>query len=417
MSNTLLRWRKGGLSLLAGLIVVGLSSCNGASRDGIILSPAALAAKQADAPIDPALAEADNDFGFRLFGELARKENDRNLFISPMSIALALDMTYNGAKGATAQGMEKALGLKGMSADTLSKDNAALMGSLSDPGPKVELAIANSLWIEPKMAVNPAFTQANQQYYVAEVAPLRSAAEINDWVRKHTRDKIQGIVNDDTVRGSVAILVNAIYFKGKWTKPFETSDTKPEMFTLQSGQGKQVQMMHQSGEYSYFQGEGFQVVQLPYGEGRLHLVVLLPEKGADYRAFLGRLTTANWKLWAAKFQETHGDIALPRFRIEYAAELTKSLTSLGMGQAFDAQDADFSGIAPGMHIDQVVHKTFLEVNEEGTEAAAATGVAMATGAAAPGGSFQMVVDHPFVCAIEDSKTKTILFFGSIVEPS
>jgi len=394
--------------LMMGLVMCGLPFCHTSST---ALPPAVAAAKSANTPVDPALIAADNDFGFELFGKLAKRDPTSNLFISPSSVALALNMVYNGARGETKQGIARALGLGPMNTEALNTGNAALIASLSNPDPKVELSIANSLWIHPGTAVNPAFIKVNQDVYGAEVAPLTSIGIVNEWVNKQTHERIKSILEPGDERGRV-ILINAIYFKGLWSHPFKTEDTKQAQFTLLEGRSKNVKMMHQAGTFFYFKGESFQAVRLPYGRERLQMVVMLPDKGSNYQDILRNLNAPNWVLWGSRFGRRPGDISLPAFRVEYEAELLPMLKTMGIN------GSDFSGIAPRLAIDKVRHKTFLEVSEEGTEAAAVTSVHMKALAIPrqPAERFTMVVDHPFICAIIDSKTGAILFLGSITEP-
>jgi serpin B len=390
-------------------MVIGMLPCRSVSINA--LPPAVARAKSAHTPVDAALVAANNDFGFRLFSELSKRESSRNLFTSPSSIALALDMVYNGARGETQQGMAKALGIGKMTAETLNAGNAALLASLSEQDPGIQLSIANSLWIQPSMLVNPAFIEVNKDVYGAEVAPLVSIDAVNNWVSKQTHEKIKSILSPGDEKSQV-ILVNAIYFKGPWTHRFKTEDTKEAPFTLNDGRTKSVKMMHQTGMYAYFKGEGFQAVRLPYATGRLRMDILLPDKDTDYRSLVNKLTEGNWQRWSTRFAATQGDIGLPNFKADYEAELLPELKAMGMN------GTDFGDIATRLVIHRVKHKTILEVSEEGTEAAAVTSVQMKRSAVIrpPAEKFNMIVDHPFICAIEDGKTGAILFLGSIVEP-
>lgn len=377
----------------------------------------------ADATVDSRLVSANTSFGFKLFAEVAKQDAGKNVFISPASVGLALAMTYNGAVGETKLGMERALEIQGMNHAELNNAYAQLRRSLESADPKVELDIANSLWGRKGVTFNPDFIQRNKQFYGAEVTALDfgdpgAPATINSWVSDKTKGKITHIV-DQIDSQTILFLINAIYFKGKWSHEFDKAKTKEDTFTTGAGQKKRVPMMHQSGSYNYYEGKNFQAASLPYGDGRASMYIFLPAQGSRLDEFQKELTAANWESWMKQFADARGDISVPRFKVEYEVGLNEALKALGMGIAFDANRADFSGIVQGSeraYISRVKHKTFAEVNEEGTEAAAVTSVEMRTTSARVQKTFQMVVDRPFFCAIRDNKTGTLLFVGSITDP-
>lgn len=379
--------------------------------------------KPLDGQVDSRLVSANTSFGFKLFAEVAKQDAGKNVFISPASVGLALAMTYNGAAGETKLGMERALEIQGINHAELNNAYAQLRQALESADPKVELDIANSLWGRKGVTFNPDFIQRNKQFYGAEVTALDfgdpgAPATINSWVSDKTKGKITHIV-DQIDAQTILFLINAIYFKGKWSREFDKAKTKEDSFTTGTGQQKRVPMMHQSGNYNYYEGKNFQAVSLPYGDGRASMYIFLPAQGSRLDEFQKELTAANWESWMKQFAETKGDISVPRFKVEYEIGLNDALKALGMGLAFDANRADFSGIVQGSeraYISRVKHKTFAEVNEEGTEAAAVTSVEMRTTSARIQKTFQMIVDRPFFCAIRDNKTGTLLFVGSITDP-
>lgn len=381
--------------------------------------------KTASVNVDSRLVSANTRFGFRLFSEVAKQDVGKNVFISPASVGIALAMTYNGAVGETKQGMERALEFQGMNHAELNRAYAELKATLENPDPKVQLDIANSLWAKKGITFNPDFIQRNKQFYGAEVTALdfgdpNAPATINAWVAHNTKGKIDKIV-DQIDAQSILFLINAIYFKGAWAVEFDKAKTKEDPFTTAGGKQKPHPMMHQSGNYSYYEGRDFQAVSLPYGAGRVGMYIFLPAKGVSLDSFQKSLTAANWDGWMKQFAETEGEVVLPRFKVEYEVALDEVLKTMGMGIAFDPDRADFSGMVQSsekVFISRVKHKTFAEINEEGTEAAAVTSVEMrATSAMRPQKTFRMVVDHPFFCAIRDNKTGTLLFMGSIIDPS
>jgi serine protease inhibitor len=376
---------------------------------------------------DERLVAADTRFAFKLFAELLREEAGKNVFVSPSSIAFALGMTYNGAVGQTQEAMAKALELEGLTLDEVNQANAALKAILKNPDPQVELSIANSLWARQGIEFKPAFMEANLESYGAQVTTLDFAAPgaartINDWVSEETRGKIKQIVPEPVDAAAILFLINAVYFKGTWTDPFDKARTLDHPFTLLDGSEKTVPMMSQSGEYPYLETEDFQAISLPYGQKRVSMYVLLPSKASSLKNLCQELTAENWDEWTHKLATREGTIKLPRFRTECDFTLNDALKALGMEVAFDPNQADFGAMCPTppiVYINQVKHKTFVEVNEEGTEAAAATSIGMA-GAAAPSETrppFEMIVDRPFFCAIRDRATGTVLFMGAIVAPS
>jgi serine protease inhibitor len=380
--------------------------------------------KPANDRIDPRLASASRNFGFKLYGEIGRQGAGKNVFISPSSVGICLAMAYNGAEGETKQAMARALEAQGMTLEELNTAYAGLKAALENPDPKVQLQIANSLWARKGIAFNPEFIRRNTQFYDARLTELdfdapAAVATINQWVSQSTAGKIDKIV-DSIDRDTILFLINAIYFKGKWANEFAKERTKDDVFNLEGGSQKRVPMMSQSGSYGYYDAKNFQAVRLPYGGGRVSMYVFLPAKGVTIGEFHKGLTAANWEIWMTEFAETEGDITLPRFRVEYEVTLNDALKALGMEAAFDQARANFTGMTQGgqkAYISKVKHKTFVEVNEEGTEAAAVTSTEMrATSAMRPRQRFRMVVDRPFFCAIRDNTTGTVLFMGSITEP-
>lgn len=410
------------LMTLIGAALSGLSGC-GSGADSATSALDALPSRVADAvrrntPVDNSLVAADNRFAFALFDQLRKKEPDANVFVSPTSISLALQIVYNGAQAETKQAMNTTLQLQGMSLDDLNTRNAALQASLVNPDAGVQLTIANSLWLHPTQnAVKPAFVQLNKDFYGSEVGDLAGAPDnVNAWVNQKTNGKISTILPPDDYSDIVAMIANAVYFKGVWTSKFDPTLTAAAPFTLPDGTQKTVSMMHQSSTYGYFQGDHFQALRLSYGKKRLSMLLFLPDTNTPLATFLDGLTAAQWDDWMTRFQDKEGDIALPRFKSEYKVELKDALSVLGMTIAFDATGrANFESLASNVYIKFVKHKTFVEVNEEGTTAAGATVIGVGTTSAPV--RFQMQLNRPFFCAIRDDKTGAILFMGSIVNPS
>lgn len=371
--------------------------------------------------VNPQLVTANTRFGFKLFSAVNQQTN-RNVFVSPSSVAIALSMVYNGASGETQQAMARTLEIQGMDLATLNQANADLRALLENPDPKVQLAIANSIWARQGVPFKPDFMQRNQQFYQAKLTELnftdpRAVPTINGWVNQNTRGKITEII-DQLSQDDVMVLINAIYFKGDWSRQFNKQQTTTEPFYLTNGTAKQHPLMSQRGEYRYLDHSQFQGVMLPYGDRRrMSMVILLPKKNSTLAELQRNLTAENWEQWMSQFRNRQGSIQIPRFKLEYEIDLVPVLTRLGMANAFGRQ-ANFSGISQiPTEISEVKHKTFVDVNEEGTEAAAVTSIGIRATAAIPMDEpFQMKVDRPFFCAIRDNQTGSILFIGSIVDP-
>ncbi len=371
--------------------------------------------------IDPRLVTAQTNFGFQLFAQLIQKDGTQNRMISPSSVAIALSMLYNGAAGSTQQAMSEALQLQGLRLEELNQANAALVTSLENADPKVKLSIANSLWGEQGVHFNPDFLQRNQTYYNAEITTLNFAdpgvlTQINNWVSQNTAGKIDRII-DRIDPQQVMFLINAVYFKGNWTKQFQPEETIDRPFHLLDNTQKPHPLMSQSGSYRYAETDQFQAISLPYGDGRLSMLVFLPKPESSLEQFQANLTAENWNLWLQEFQQREGSIQLPKFKTEYERSLNDVLQALGMDVIFDSNQADFSHLSDVVtHVDEVKHKTYIDVNEEGTEAAAVTSIGIRATSISPVQPFQMTVDRPFFYAIRDNQTGTLLFMGTVVNP-
>ena len=363
------------------------------------------------------LVSADNSFGFEVFRQLMEKDYDDNIFMSPTSLAIALTMTYNGASGETKEAMAKVLELQGMSLEEVNQTNAALLERLNNLGGDVLLKMANSLWVREGEEFRADFLKRNQEFYGAEISTLdftdsKAPSIIDAWVKEKTGGKIEVIV-EEIPSGVILYLISAVYFKGAWAVKFDQQHTREGDFTLLDGSKKKVPMMMTGAKgFKYLKGDNFEAVGLPYGDGKVRMYLFVPHRESSLNQFYKELSAGSWEEWMSQFQQTELVIVMPRFSLEYEIVLNDALANLGMGVAFDSGTADFSGMCIGgrIWIDEVKQKTYLEVNEEGTEAAAATSVRMKKGPMA------VYVNRPFFCAIRDDETGAILFMGSIVEP-
>ncbi|MHB0939302.1 MAG: serpin family protein [Armatimonadota bacterium] len=377
-----------------------------------------------------AVAAAANDFGFRLLAEIRKERNDENVFFSPLSLSMALSMTYNGAAGATKTGMAQAMGVQGMAAERLNAGQRTLLGFTQREDLGVTTGIANALWTKKGARLLPEFIKQNRQYYRARVTALnlanpRSAGVINGWVSRETKGKIDNLVQpcdfDDTSR---LVLTNAMYFNALWHTPFNRSLTEDGPFTLDDGTNQQVPMMTRTDYLHYFDGDGFRAVRLPYGGFEWKaMYILLPDAKQRLADLIPKLTAKNWDRWMGHFTEERVNIFLPRFTATYESQVNEPLIALGMGDAFSMERADFSGMdgrKDNLYISLVRHKAVLEVSEERTEAAAATSVHAPATAIAPSPPKDepiiFRVDHPFLCVIRDEESGGLLFLGAIEKP-
>lgn len=371
---------------------------------------------------DDSVVTANTQFGFKLFDEIRKTEQDKNIFISPLSVSLALAMTLNGAAGETEQAMTNTLQLQGLDAEAINVGYAGLRQTLLTSDPKVTLTIANSLWARQGMSFKQDFLQRNIRFFGAEISTLdfndpSASKTINQWVDTNTNGKIQKIVDDIINPNAVLFLINAIYFKGTWQREFDPSKTRNDSFYLANGDVKQVPMMRQQRRYPYYRGENFQAINLAYGDREMGMYIFLPDPESDLNAFLENLNAERWEHWMSQFHGQDVSLVMPKFKLEYGRTLNDALKVLGMDIAFQGDLANFSRMASApLYIENVLHKTFVEVNEEGTEAAAATSIGISI-TSVPPPPIPFTIDRPFFLAIRDNQTKTVLFMGVVVDPA
>lgn len=372
------------------------------------------------------VAASDCGFSFRLLKELVKEEPARNVLVSPYSASTVLQMVCNGAGGRTKTEMSETLGTSGLQQNAINAATLRMQDSLNAAGTNVMLNIANAIWCRKNIVLKPAFVAENQQFFHAAVESLDfndpwAAARINGWVAEKTHGRISDMVQAPLDPAIETILANAVYFKGKWTEPFEAKDTTNRVFHLRGGGQKQAPTMEQSRHFEYRRGSGYQAVRLAYEGGSLGMYIFLPDEGSSPDKLLSIMNGDTWqRVTRPGFSDHEGMLRLPKFRIEYGVELNRPLKALGMKQAFSPQAANLSGISDdGLFISQVLQKAFVEVNEEGTEAAVVTMVMNeALGPEPPPPlPFRMIVDRPFLFLIEDQNTGVILFMGVVFDPS
>jgi serpin B len=403
--------------LLAGLLAV--AACGTASSPGS--SPGTpTEITELPRPLssgERAVATAGNQFAFSLLSRLAVAQRGENVFVSPVSASMALGMLLNGAAGSTASEMRTALALGGAPIADIDQGYHDLMALLRGLDSSVELRVANGVWVDPSIPLQPSFVQAAKQWFEADARVMdftnpATITAINDWVSQQTNGRIKTIM-DDATGEEVMALANAVYFKGRWRQTFDAAQTLDSRFRGADGVERPVKLMKAPrAAFRYGEAAGAQVAELPYGAGAWSMVVVLPREGSA-SDFAASLTPAVWDSLLTKLSSGGSvELRLPRFKLEYKRTLNDDLKALGMTQAFSRTGADFSAMSPlgkQLFVTFVTQKTFVEVNEEGTEAAAATGIGVGVTSMPP----SMTVDRPFVVAIRERLTGTILFVGVI----
>ncbi len=378
--------------------------------DEITRLPRALSAAETD------VIGASNRFAFNLLAQA--NSPGANLFLSPLSASMALGMTMNGAAGETWNQMRDVLGFGSLAEEEINAAYQSLLRLLVDLDPSVETALGNSVWTRQGFPVHADFLAAVRDAFDAEVAELdftspSASVRINEWVRAATHGRIEDIVPAVIPPAVVMYLINAIYFKAPWTFRFDPSDTRTEPFHLDDGSTREVSLMTMRRDLPYLENDRFQAVDLPYGGSAFSMTVLLPRRDVSVDDLAGSLDAMTWRDIAGGFTETELLLFLPRFRLAYERTLNDDLAALGMVDAFD-QRADLTRLSPvpGLWISRVKQKSWVEVNEEGTEAAAATVVTIRETSAGP----VVRADRPFLFLIRERLSGTILFVGRVAHP-
>jgi Serine protease inhibitor len=367
-----------------------------------------------------AVVGSGNSFAFDIFSKvLESSESTSNVMISPLSISYALSMTVNGANGVTRDSMLKALRISGLTLDEINSSYKDLTDALLSVDKRVAMSIANSVWTKNNFPVKKPFIDILTSYYDAEsiqfdIADQTVPSKINSWISDKTNGLIKNMVTklDDN---TVMLLINAIYFKGKWKSEFDKDNTITKSFYKPAGTVT-VPTMKQKSDFKVYVGDGFRLGEFPYGQGNFVMDIILPDAQDGIDAILPAVTDASFSSWLNNLSTHKVDLSLPRFKYGFKEELKDILTDMGMGIAF-SDLADLTNIADaGLLISKVTHQSFIETNEEGTEAAAATVVVVGTTSVGPD-SYTFNADHPFLYIIRETTTNTILFMGKVADPS
>jgi serpin B len=381
------------------------------------------------------VSDADNQFALDLFERYAGEKNaNDNIFFSPFSISSAMAMVYEGAKGKTAQEIADVFHFPA-DINQLRSGYQSAFGLINGTSSDYKLTTANALWVQKDYQLLSGYTDAIKNYYGGSIAALdfvgnaaQAVSTVNQWVADRTNNKIQNILSPGSVDAHTRlILTNAIYFKGAWTNAFEQAATLNKDFTLGDGTHTQIPIMEQVTDFPYADVGDAQFVELPYGQSEnVSMYVLLP-KGNNLSALENELTAQKITGWEKELKSNQVDISLPKFHIETQADMPQDLAAMGMPTAFSSINADFSGMATikdpsqNLYISDVIHKAFIDTDENGTEAAAATAVVVSTAQAIGPQPAQPPVifnaNHPFVFFIQDNQTGDILFFGRVSAPA
>ncbi len=361
--------------------------------------------------------------GIRLYAQL--RATDDNVVISPVSLMGAFGVVSAGARGETRTAILNSLGLP--QADTLNADLGGMLRMLQVEDGSTTLSVANAVWVQRDFALNSAFVETAERAYGAQAravdfqhSPQQAADQINAWVSEETRARIPVLINASSINAATRLVVtNAVYFLGDWLQPFNASYTNEQPFRLADGSTTPIPLMYRRGSFRLLETDRFQAIDLPYEGERLSMTVLLPRESSGLPALETGLDAGlqGWltRLDAEQPRSVH--LYLPKVETARSYELSAPLATLGMGVAFTSA-ADFRGIADApLAIGQVVHKTFLRIDETGTEAAAATGIAVEVTSApiTPPPAFR--ADHPFLFLIRDRETGAVLFLGRISRPT
>lgn len=372
---------------------------------------------------EQAVISASNAFGFNLLRELDRTRADSNIFMSPLSASMALGMTMNGASGQTFDEMRSTLGFGAQPSAEINASYRSLIHMLRGLDGTVDVRIANAIWYRTGFPFESSFLDESKQFFDANVAPLDFAAPnavptINEWVKASTNGKIDNIVDGPIPSDIVMYLINAIYFNGSWTTRFDKGLTKMDQFTTVDGSAAPIAMMRRSDTARVAETADAEVVELPYGGDAFAMTIILPKPSESVASLIAALSSDSWQSTVSAVTPQKVELYMPRFSLRWEALLNDPLQSLGMRLAFQGDVADFTRMSRTagnqLYISRVKQKSFVDVHEDGTEAAAATSVEI--GVTCTCGPPVIRIDRPFVFAIRERLSGTILFLGKIVRP-
>jgi len=377
--------------------------------------------------VDKDLVSGNTRFALNILKELQKEDEGRNIFISPLSVSVALAMIYNGARGQTSDAIAKTLQINGIDLNTINQGFRDLMDSQLNADDRVSLRIGNSIWIRKsfEQSIKANFRDTLIKYFGSEILPRQfsdpgTVDEINSWAKKATEGKIDKII-ENIPYDTMLFIINAIYFKGEWADKFDESRTRQRSFYLQNDEEILAPMMSKTERCRYYSDDIVQIIRLPYGRGKIAMYILLPEESTDLDSFVQGLEQDKLDNIMTKMRGIELELQIPKLKLEYGKkQLNNVLTGLGMGSAFSGESADLEGLASikpdKLYISFVDHKAVVEVNEEGTEAAAVTSIGLrltSISMTIP----KFVVDRPYLFMIRDDRSGSIIFIGKIMNPT
>ncbi|HNX66982.1 MAG TPA: serpin family protein [Bacteroidales bacterium] len=364
----------------------------------------------ASAQPDSRFTEANNRFAFELFSNVVSGYQGNNVFVSPYSISSALAMTYAGARNETEKQMSAAMHFD-LGKIKTQQGFSDLTNAITKASDSLTISIANAVW--SRITLNPDFINVTRKYYGSCLFRYINADSINGWTKTHTMGKIDRIVTPDDVMDASVVLTNAIYFKGDWMKSFDVSKTFKSDFCIEDKKNVQADFMHRKSEYNYYEDSLCKMIELPYKGNDVSMIILLPEASTTASQLAVNLTADKFGSCRSQMKKKSVDLKLPKFSFTFFTPLNDVLIKMGMPLAFSSE-ADFSGMAPDLHIDKVLHKAFIQVDEKGSTAAAVTAVVMTKSIQL---SYEFNANHPFIFIICDNRTSCILFMGYVNDPT
>ncbi len=408
--------KKNYLLLLIPLLIISVTFCEKHDNEPYVAKDIDLNENQ------QSMVSNDNNFSLELFSKINEGATDKNVFISPLSVSMALGMTWNGAEGSTREALSALLGFDNLNYREVNLYYNKLITQLPKEDSRVDLSITNSIWSRQDYEVEKHFIDLSKEYFLAQITNLdfsdpASVGKINSWVSSNTHNRIDKII-DQIDADAVMFLINAIYFKGTWKYSFDKSKTTSQPFYLTNGSSTDASMMDQDADLPFFRGEHYSAVSLPYGAGNFIMTIVLPDEGTGINSLIKGLDHDEWQkiIAVADGRPAKVHVQLPKFRFSFEEMLNDVLKSMGAAVAFDPENADFSGInsTGGLYISKVKHKSFIEVNEEGTEAAAVTSVQI--NLTSIGSSPQFIANRPFMFVIMEKSSGAVLFTGKVMNP-
>ncbi|ODS83299.1 MAG: proteinase inhibitor I4 serpin [Cytophagaceae bacterium SCN 52-12] len=370
--------------------------------------------------LSPRVAAQTSDFAFDLLRNLDGTEPaGDNIFVSPLSLHIALGMLLNGAEAETREGIIKTLKADESSVEELNNAYRTLLKELPEADSKVNLSIANSVWYLQGFSVRQNFQQVLSEIFDAQLYgepfDMQTVEKINRWASDHTNGKIKQVINE--ISGdAIMFLMNALYFKGDWKYTFDKKQTQDWNFQLANGSDKKVKMMFVESDLRSYTGSDFTAVELPYSSGQFNLTLFVPAAGKDLNAILQDFDASKWDAIQSGMSVSGLKVGLPKFTLDYEIKLNDILSRMGMSRAFSSS-AQFGAISDAaLQVGFVKQNTFLGIDEEGTEAAAVTTIGMVLTSAGPGTPRTVIADRPFFFVISEKTSNTVLFTGRIMNP-